>query len=148
MSSSEGAAGDDDLSGVPWGGLNIQHMVARGHKSASQQGGSQPQQASYGSPQQQQQQYYDYEYDYDNTAPYDSYGVRGEAGASPSLGYGGSVGGGSSSYDAATTGGGVGDDRYFDTTSASYSSSSPSYFSYDAFSTGEDSGSTNSGRTY
>lgn len=50
---------DDDLSGVPWGGLNIQHMVAQGHKSASQQGGSR-QDASdqYNS----QQQYYDPQY--------------------------------------------------------------------------------------
>lgn len=156
MSSSDtGAGGDDDLSGVPWGGLNIQHMVARGHKSASQQGGSQQQSPQlYGSPSGGQQPYYDYDYDYDNTTP--QYGSGGYAGASSSYGYGAGAGTGAGSvgsYDAggAGTGAGGADDRYFDT-SASYtsSSSSPSYFSYDAFSTGEDSGSSsnNSGARY
>lgn len=141
--SSEGAeGGDDHLSGVPWGGLNIQHMVARGHRSASQQGGSQQPSPQLASP---QQPYYDYDYDYDNSAPYGGSGSGSHyAGtASSSFGYGGGGGGmGSSSYDASGTGGL--DDRYFDT---SASSSSPSYLSYDAFSTGEDSGS-NSGARY
>ncbi|ROW09193.1 hypothetical protein VPNG_05663 [Cytospora leucostoma] len=37
---SMGAGGDDgdQLSGVPWGGLNIQHMVAMGHESESRRG--------------------------------------------------------------------------------------------------------------
>lgn len=127
------AGGDDDLSGVPWGGLNIQHMVARGHKSASQQGGSQPAQLYSGDGG--EQQYYDY--DYDNSAQYGT----GYAGAGSSYGYGGGGGSvGSSGYEAAGAGNSGVDDRYFDT-SASYTSSSPSYFSYDAFSTGEDSGS-------
>ncbi|ROW06055.1 hypothetical protein VMCG_04693 [Cytospora schulzeri] len=30
--------GDDQLSGVPWGGLNLQHMVAMGHESESRRG--------------------------------------------------------------------------------------------------------------
>ncbi|ROW02867.1 hypothetical protein VSDG_01656 [Cytospora chrysosperma] len=30
--------GDDDLSGVPWGGLNLQHVVAMGHESESRRG--------------------------------------------------------------------------------------------------------------
>lgn len=30
--------GDDELSGVPWGGLNLQHMVAMGHESQSRRG--------------------------------------------------------------------------------------------------------------
>lgn len=103
-------AGGDYLSGLPWGGLNIPHMVARGHESVSQQGSrrgasdhhQQQQQQSQQQQQQQQQNYYD-----------------------PQL-WGGDMGygGGAGAYDAA-------DDRYFDT---SASSSSPSYFSYDAFS--------------
>lgn len=128
---------------MPWGGLNIQHMVARGHKSASQQGGSQPAQLYGGG----EQQYYDY--DYDNSAQYGS----GYAGTGSGYAYGGSGGGGSGSvgsagYEAAGAGSGV-DDRYFDT-SVSYDSSSGSpYFSYDAFSTAEDScGSNHSGARY
>ena len=35
---SMGAGEDDQLSGVPWGGLNIQHMVAMGHESESRRG--------------------------------------------------------------------------------------------------------------
>lgn len=132
-------AGGDDLSGVPWGGLNIQHMVARGHKSASQQGGSQPAQLYGGGGG--EQQYYDY--DYDNSAQYGT----GYAGTGSSYGYGGGGSVGSSSYEAAGAGNSGVDDRYFDT-SASYTSS-PSYFSYDAFSTGEDSGSSsNPGARY
>ncbi|KAL1880221.1 hypothetical protein VTK73DRAFT_6049 [Phialemonium thermophilum] len=29
---------EDDLSGLPWGGLNMGYVVAKGHESASQQG--------------------------------------------------------------------------------------------------------------
>lgn len=84
---------EDQLSGLPWGGLNIPHIVQRGHESASQQG------SRLGDS---QAPYYD---------PQLSFG-----GGGVDMGYGGFE---------------VGDDRYF-TNSAS--SSSPSYFSYDAYS--------------
>ena len=29
---------DEDLSGVPWGGINMQHVFARGHESESRRG--------------------------------------------------------------------------------------------------------------
>lgn len=89
-------------------------MVARGHASASQQGGSGRGGTSdpY-DPHQQQPQYYDF----------------GTSGSFES--------GGAASFDYDLV-----DDRYFDT---SASSSSPSYFSYDAFP--GDSGS-NSGARY
>lgn len=123
---------EDDLSGVPWGGLNIQHMVTRGHKSASQQSEIQPQQSPsqmYGSGGSSQQQCYDYDYEnsYGSYAGTSSYGYNNSYGAS----------------SAAAGGMSAVDDRYFDT---SVSSSSPSYFSYDAFSTGEDSGSNSGAR--
>lgn len=92
-------ADEDHLSGLPWGGLNIPHMVQRGHESASQPGSRRGASDQYDS----QGQYYD-----------------------PQLSFGGS-GGGDMGYGAYE----MGDDRYF-TNSAS--SSSPSYFSYDAFS--------------
>lgn len=39
MGAGAGAGDDgDQLSGVPWGGLNIQHMVAMGHESESRRG--------------------------------------------------------------------------------------------------------------
>lgn len=87
---------EDQLSGLPWGGLNIPHMVHRGHESAGSQQGSRLDDS-------QQQQCYD---------PQLSFGSGGV-----DMGYGG--------YE-------VGNDRYFTTNSAC--SSSPSYFSYDAFS--------------
>jgi hypothetical protein len=34
-------AAGEDLSGLPWGGMNIQHVVARGHNAASSQRSSQ-----------------------------------------------------------------------------------------------------------
>lgn len=117
----DGTAGADELSGLPWGGLNIPHMVARGHaaSSGSQQGGSQQQQPSshqYGSGQQ-----------------YDHQQAGGSFYDPQQFWDGGS--GGSGAMSIASYGGGgygdAGDDRYFDT---SASSSSPSYFSYDAFS--------------
>lgn len=80
-------------------------MVARGH-SASQQGGSWRGASDQYDPQQQQQQYYD-----------------------PQLSFGGGRGDGAAAEEA--YGYDLADDRYFDT---SASSSSPSYFSYDAFS--------------
>lgn len=83
---------EDQLSGLPWGGLNIPHMVQRGHESASQQG------SRLGDS---QGQYYD---------------TQQSFGGGVDMGYGG--------YE-------VGDDRYF---TYSASSSSPSYFSYDAYS--------------
>lgn len=106
-------AGADDLSGLPWGGLNIPHMVARGHaaSSGSQQGSSQQQQQQQLTPQNygfEQQQYQQQAGDsfYDPQQLWDGSSIAGN-------------------------GGGGYDDRYFDT---SVSSSSPSYFSYDAFS--------------
>lgn len=95
------SGGADQLSGLPWGGLNIPHMVARGHESASQQGSRRGASDQYD---QQQQQGGSSFYDPQLWGVQDmSYGAGG--------------------FD-------VGDDRYFDT---SASSSSPSYFSYDAF---------------
>ncbi|KUI56744.1 hypothetical protein VP1G_04082 [Cytospora mali] len=38
MSMGAGAGYDDQLSGVPWGGLNLQHMVTMGHESQSRRG--------------------------------------------------------------------------------------------------------------
>lgn len=102
-------ADEDHLSGLPWGGLNIPHMVQRGHESASQQGSRRGASDQYDS----QGQYYD-----------------------PQLSFGGGVDlGYGAGYDMG------GDDRYF---SNSASSSSPSYFSYDAFS-GDGSSQTGSG---
>lgn len=101
---------DDQLSGLPWGGLNIPHMVARGHESASQQGASDHQQ------QHQQGQYGD-----------DGGFYGGGAGPLWGSAGGSSEGGG---YGIGS-GGDVAGDRYFDTSASSYS---PSYLSYDAFS--------------
>lgn len=86
-------ADEDHLSGLPWGGLNIPHMVQRGHESASQRGSRRGDS---------QGQYYD-----------------------PQLSFGGS------GVDMSYGGYEVGDDRYFTNSACS---SSPSYFSYDAFS--------------
>ncbi|CAJ2507849.1 Uu.00g090350.m01.CDS01 [Anthostomella pinea] len=33
-----GAAADDELSGLPWGGISMRHVVARGHESESRRG--------------------------------------------------------------------------------------------------------------
>lgn len=106
--SGSGSSGADQLSGLPWGGLNIPHMVARGHESASQPGSRRGASEQYDGQRQQQQQQ-----------------QQGGSFYDPQL-WGGAqdVGYGAGGFD-------LGDDRYFDT---SASSSSPSYFSYDAFS--------------
>lgn len=100
----------DHLSGLPWGGLNIPHMVQRGHESASGGGGSRrstaAQQAQYDS----QPQYYDPQV---TTAAY---------GGGVAVGYGYGYEGDDGYYAATTTG-----------VSSSAASSSPGYFSYDAF---------------
>lgn len=93
-------ADEDHLSGLPWGGLNMPHMVQRDY--ASSRHGASDQYDMQG-----QQQYYD-----PQMAAYGSVGM--------SYGDGG--------YDMS----GAAGDRYF--TASSAASSSPSYFSYDAFS--------------
>ncbi|KAI1824667.1 hypothetical protein F4861DRAFT_249187 [Xylaria intraflava] len=90
---------DEELSGLPWGGVSMRHVVARGHESESQRGSARENNTYggaqnynsysgyYTSPQQQQtasgssgddhyqddQQtyYYDYDYDYDYDHEYD-----------------------------------------------------------------------------
>lgn len=118
----DGTAGADELSGLPWGGLNIPHMVARGHaaSSGSQQGGSQQQLPS---PQQ-----------YGSGQQHNHHQQAGGSFYDPQQFWDGGSGGSGAMSIASYGGGGYGDavdDRYFDT---SASSSSPSYFSYDAFS--------------
>lgn len=121
MPQSAELAAADHLSGLPWGGLNIPHMVQRGHESASG-GGSRRSAGAYDS---QQQQYYDPQM----SATYGSGGVD--------MGYG------DYGYE--------GDERYYETTataiSSSAASSSPGYFSYDAF-PGDGTSQTGSGSRY
>ncbi|KAI0430824.1 hypothetical protein F5Y09DRAFT_341266 [Xylaria sp. FL1042] len=92
--------GDDELSGLPWGGINMMHVVARGHESETRRGSARDHHTNdisqyynthsgyYASPHQQQtaswgsqgssggddryqdQQYY-YDYDYDYDHDYD-----------------------------------------------------------------------------
>ncbi|POS69048.1 hypothetical protein DHEL01_v212558 [Diaporthe helianthi] len=101
--SPEGGEGGDCLSGVPWGGLSIQHMVAMGHESESRRGSRRGGLSD--------QQFGDYSAFYD-PALYD-----------PQLAGG---------YGGGGVGGGAADDssRYFDALSTS--GSSPSYLSFDS----------------
>jgi len=103
--SPEGGEYGDYLSGVPWGGVSIQHMVAMGHESESRRGSRR----GGLSDQQQQQSYGDYSAFYD-PALYD---------AQLAGGYGGGGGGGADDSS-----------RYFDALSTS--GSSPSYLSFDS----------------
>lgn len=102
--SPEGGEYGDYLSGVPWGGVSIQHMVAMGHESESRRGSRR----GGLSDQQQQQQQYDYNAFYDPQL-YDSQLAGG---------YGGGAGGADDG------------NRYFDALSTS--GSSPSYLSFDS----------------
>lgn len=100
--SPEGGEYGDYLSGVPWGGVSIQHMVAMGHESESRRGSRR---GGLSDQQQQQPPQYDYSAFYD-----------------PQL-YDAQLAGG--------PGGGADDsNRYFDALSTS--GSSPSYLSFDS----------------
>lgn len=110
--SPEGGEYGDYLSGVPWGGVSIQHMVAMGHESESRRGSRRGGGLSDHHNQQQGQQQYDYNAFYDPQL-YDSQLAGG---------YGGGGGGGGGSADDSN--------RYFDALSTS--GSSPSYLSFDS----------------
>lgn len=106
MSAGGGGEYDDYLSGVPWGGVNIQHVVAMGHESESRRG------SRRGGGLSDQQQQYDYNNAFYDQQLYDQSQLGG---------YGGGAGSG---------GGGDDNNRYFDALSAS--GSSPSYLSFDS----------------
>lgn len=105
MSPEGGGEYGDYLSGVPWGGVSIQHMVAMGHESESRRG------SRRGGLSDQQQQY-------DYSAFYDPQLYDAQLGG----GYGGGGGGAGAAADDSN--------RYFDALSTS--GSSPSYLSFDS----------------
>lgn len=105
--SSEGGEYGDYLSGVPWGGVSIQHMVAMGHESESRRGSRRGGLSDH----HQQQQQYDYGASFYDPQLYD-------AQLAGSGGYGG--------------GGADDSNRYFDALSSTTSGSSPSYLSFDS----------------
>lgn len=101
--SPEGGEYGDYLSGVPWGGVSIQHMVAMGHESESRRGSRRG-----GLSDQHQQQQHDYSASFYDPQLYDAQ-LAGS-------GYGGAD-------DS---------NRYFGTLSSTTSGSSPSYLSFDS----------------
>lgn len=103
----------DHLSGLPWGGLNIPHMVQRGHESAS--GGGDGSRRSTAAQQQQQ-------YDSQQQPQFYDPQVTTGYGGGVDMGYGYGYEGNEGYYAATATG-----------VSSSAASSSPGYFSYDAF---------------
>lgn len=107
--SSEGGEYGDYLSGVPWGGVSIQHMVAMGHESESRRGSRRG--GGLSDHQHQQQQQYDYGASFYDPQLYDA----------QLAGSGGGYGGGADDSN-----------RYFDALSSTTSGSSPSYLSFDS----------------
>lgn len=103
MSPEGGGEYGDYLSGVPWGGVSIQHMVAMGHESESRRGSRRGGLSDH----HQQQQQYDYSTSFYDPQLYDA-----------QLAGGGGYGGADDS------------NRYFDALSTS--GSSPSYLSFDS----------------
>lgn len=103
MSAEGGGEYGDYLSGVPWGGVSIQHMVAMGHESESRRGSRRGGLSDH----HHQQQQYDYSTSFYDPQLYDA-----------QLAGGGGYGGADDS------------NRYFDALSTS--GSSPSYLSFDS----------------
>lgn len=87
-------AEEEELSGVPWGGMNIQHMISRGHNHESRKSSRKDSDIVYDETQQ---------YDPQLMSPY-------------GVGYTDTVTGGSDGRNSS----GDGDETYFDDSSPSY----------------------------